>query len=229
MNEINRGSLFDIVDRIKQTRGFARPDNFTTVADGGSAQQPGCPVMYCVDFKARQVIYTVHDPDNIGVTLAEPFLFRRNCGTRGRFLRCPSSTSPVRSRPPGYGRHSSSAPAAPGPLSSPRCSRQSASRQRQNRIHSLRWPCWPRRRWRDHRISACRSWPPAWQTCLTISVPSRSSNSAANATRHRRGSLEALRMLGRSSFCATAGRGHCPDTERSVSRQGGSQQYSPKQ
>ena len=34
-----------------------------------------CPLMYCVDFKTQQVIYTVHDPENIEVTLAEPFLF----------------------------------------------------------------------------------------------------------------------------------------------------------
>ncbi len=32
MNEINCGSLLDIVNRIKQTRGFARPDDFTTVS-----------------------------------------------------------------------------------------------------------------------------------------------------------------------------------------------------
>ena len=30
MNEIDLGSLFDIVDRIKHTRGFVRPDDFTT-------------------------------------------------------------------------------------------------------------------------------------------------------------------------------------------------------
>ena len=75
MNEIDLGSLFDIVDRIKHTRGFVRPDDFTTVADGGSAQPSICPLMYCADFKARQVIYTLHDPENISVALAEPFLF----------------------------------------------------------------------------------------------------------------------------------------------------------
>jgi hypothetical protein len=75
MNEINRGSLLDIVSRIKQTRGFARPDDFTTVSNGSSAEQSMCPLMYCVDFKTQQVIYTVHDPENIGVALAEPFLF----------------------------------------------------------------------------------------------------------------------------------------------------------
>jgi hypothetical protein len=75
MNEISCGSLLDIVSRIKQTRGFARPDDFTTVSSGSSAEQPMCPLMYCVDFKTQQVIYTVHDPENINVMLAEPFLF----------------------------------------------------------------------------------------------------------------------------------------------------------
>jgi hypothetical protein len=75
MNEINRGSLLDIISRIKQTRGFARPDDFTTVSNGSSAEQAKCPLMYCIDFKTQQVIYTVHDPENIGVALAEPFLF----------------------------------------------------------------------------------------------------------------------------------------------------------
>jgi hypothetical protein len=75
MNEISCGSLLDIVNRIKQTRGFARPDDFTTVSDCSSASQPMCPLMYCVDFEAQKVIYTVHDPENINITLAEPFLF----------------------------------------------------------------------------------------------------------------------------------------------------------
>jgi hypothetical protein len=75
MNEINCGSLFEIVGRIKQTRGFARSDDFTIVPDGNSSGQPIRPLMYCVDFKAQQVIYTVHDPEDIRVTLAEPFLF----------------------------------------------------------------------------------------------------------------------------------------------------------
>jgi hypothetical protein len=75
MNGMNCGSLLDIVGRIKQTRGFARPDDFTTAPDASSTLPPMCPLMYCVDLKMQQVIYTVHNPENIGVTLAEPFLF----------------------------------------------------------------------------------------------------------------------------------------------------------
>ena len=75
MKEINYGSLLDIVSRIKRTRGFARPDDFTTVSNGSSAEQSMCPLMYCVDFKTQQVIYTMHDPEDIDVTIAEPFLF----------------------------------------------------------------------------------------------------------------------------------------------------------
>jgi hypothetical protein len=75
MNKTSCGTLLDIAGRIAQSRGFARPDDFTTVRAGSSGEQAICPLMYCVDFKTQHVIYTVHDPENIGVTLAEPFLF----------------------------------------------------------------------------------------------------------------------------------------------------------